>query len=111
MHVLNNGGESVYGRRFPADVARSGQRTIATAGTAQSLITSNFNESISGLYIKALSGNSGSVYIGNDGSGDVTSSNGFELEAGDVIFLNESNPENIILDSANDGDGVSFIYV
>ncbi|GAH01185.1 unnamed protein product, partial [marine sediment metagenome] len=52
--------------------ASSGQKAVATAGTALAL----GSQMIQGpLMVKALEANTGYVYIGNDGSSDVTSAN------------------------------------
>ena len=85
-------------------MAYSGQITIATAGTA---VQGSDTGGGSAFYIKALSGNSGLVYVGNDGADDVTSSNGFELSAGDVVFY-EGILENLWFDAAINGDKVCW---
>ena len=89
--------------------ANSGQTTVTTAGTAVAL----GNGIVGGaLMVKALIGNVGNVYIGNDGAGDVTSANGLELAPGDVmIFDTVSNLSALIVDSAENGEGVSWIML
>ena len=62
----------------------SGQKTIATAGTALALGSQVINAPV---MIKALDTNTGVVAVGNDGAGDVTVSNGMRLDAGDVIIF------------------------
>ena len=85
----------------------SGQKTIATAGTALALGSQVINVP---LMIKALDTNTGVVAVGNDGAWDVTVSNGMRLEAGDVIiFKFVGNLANIILDVAVNGEGVSWL--
>jgi len=55
--------------------AISGQTTVTTAGTAVQLSATEFR--INGpLIVKGLDGNTGATYVGNDGAGDVTASNG-----------------------------------
>jgi hypothetical protein len=79
----------------------SGQITVTTAGTAvQGPDIPGY-----GFFIRALSTNTGVVYLGNDGADDVTSANGFELSPGDLMFI-EIPPtlENIWFDAAEDGD-------
>lgn len=64
--------------------ARSGQITVSTAGTAvqgPSAPTGRW------FMIEAHPDNTGTVWVGNDGAGDVTSSNGFGLDAGDTVTL------------------------
>ena len=89
--------------------AISGQNTVAAAGTAEALGTGRVNGA---LRVKALSTNSGLVYVGNDGADDVTSANGFELSASDeVIFAYVGNLEDLYIDSATNDDGVSWIIL
>jgi hypothetical protein len=86
----------------------SGQITVTTHGTAvQGTATVK-----KGTYlIKALSGNSGLVYVGNDGAGDVTSANGYELSAGDQIVVVVSNLNGLWFDSASDGDKLCWLFL
>lgn len=87
----------------------SGQKLVTTAGTAVTMGTGRVNGS---LMIKALSTNTGLVYVGNDGAGDVTSANGFELDAGEaVVFEYVGSMASLYLDSAEDGEGVSWIVL
>jgi hypothetical protein len=90
--------------------ALSGQKTVTTAGTAVALGASQL---INGpLMVKALDTNTGVVAIGNDGANDVTVSNGLRLEAGDnVIFSFVGNLASLWLDSAGNGEGVSWIML
>jgi hypothetical protein len=87
--------------------ALCGQKTVTTAGTAVAL----GSQAIGGpLAVKALAANTGVVVIGNDGAGDVTTSNGFQLSAGEVIVFNHvANLANIIVDSAVSGEGVCWL--
>jgi hypothetical protein len=86
----------------------SGQKTITTAGTAEKLGT----QDISGpLMIKALDTNTSVVALGNV-SEDVTVSNGLRLEAGDVVVFDfVGNLASLWLDSAVNGEGVSWIML
>lgn len=89
--------------------AISGQTTVTTAGTAVQLSATEFR--INGpLIVKGLDGNTGATYVGNDGAGDVTASNGYELGAGDaVVFDYVGDLQDIWVDSATDGDIVCWI--
>ena len=91
-------------------MALSGQKTVTTAGTAVTLGTSQL---INGpLMVKALDTNSGVVALGNDGANDVTVSNGIRLDAGEeVYFPFVGNIASIYLDSAVNGEGVSWIML
>lgn len=82
----------------------NGQNTVASAGTAEAIGSSQ--AILSGVTVKALAGNSGLVYIGNSG---VDSANGFELAAGEQIFVEVANVATVYVDSATNDDGVSWI--
>src|SRR3990167_7796602 len=92
---------------------RSGQTTVAAAGTAVAVGAS----SVIGyaFAFKALAGNAGIVYVGNDGAGDVTSANGYELSAGEQILVEGSGPNEQInlaqffVDAATNGDKVAWL--
>ena len=88
-------------------MAASGQNTVAVAGTAEALGT----QQIAGpLAVKALTTNTDLIYIGNDGAGDVSSANGFQLAAGEVIIFDHvSNLSAIYIDAAVNGEGVSWL--
>lgn len=92
----------------------SGQETVDAAGTAQRVAAvGTVGEAFA---IKALSGNAGLVYIGNDGAGDVTSANGYELSAGDQILIEATGRGTIDLgdvwlDAATNDDGVAWLKI
>jgi hypothetical protein len=94
-------------REIADDAAISGQKTVAAAGTAEVLGSATITGA---LAIKALTTNTDLVYIGNDGSDDVSSSNGYPLDAGDVhIFEYISALSVLYVDSAVNGEGVAWI--
>ena len=87
----------------------SGQKTVTTAGTAVVLGSLSIGCSI---LVKALETNTGIVALGNDGADDVTVSNGYRLAAGEVcVFDNVNSLAAIYLDSAVNGEGVSWIKI
>jgi len=88
-------------------MAISGQKTVTTAGTAVQLGT----QPIQGpLLVKALDTNTGIVAVGNDGAGGVTVSNGLRLLKGESVeFQWVGSLATLWLDSAVDGEGVSWI--
>ncbi len=89
--------------------ALSGQKTIATAGTALALGSQVINAP---LMIKALDTNTGIAAVGNDGAGDVTVSNGMRLSPGDVIIMEfVGDLANIIVDVATNGEGVAWLVL
>ncbi len=85
-------------------MADSGQITIAAAGTAQQ------GPATGGLFVavKALVGNAGNVYAGNDASGDVTSDNGFEFAPGEGVVVKKSL-DTLWFDAAISGDKFSWL--
>lgn len=88
-------------------MATSGQKTVAAAGTAEQL---GAGVCLCGLMIKALIDNTGFIYLGNDGAGDVTSANGLVLSAGDFIVIPAlARFEHVYIDSSVNGEGVSWI--
>ena len=85
-------------------MADSGQITVTTAGTAVQ------GPSTGGLQVavKAMAGNSGIVYVGNDAAGDVTSANGFELSAGEGVVVRK-NLNALWFDAATNGDKLCWL--
>jgi hypothetical protein len=87
--------------------AHSGHTTVTTAGTEVVLGTGTFQRS---LAVKALSTNTGIIYIGNAGDGTVSSSTGFELLASDVIVFEYVHQLNdILVDASINAQGVSWL--
>lgn len=86
----------------------SGKTTVTTAGTAVVL----GNQKVDGpLMVKALLANTGNIYVGNV-SGDVASTNGLELDAGEVVIFNYiGDLNNIYIDSSVNGEGVSWLLL
>ena len=87
----------------------SGQTTVASAGTAVPLADFALNAP---LMVRALPGNSGAVALGNDGSGDVSTSSGLLLSAGEaVVFEFTGHLSSLLLDAENDGDGAAWLVL
>jgi len=87
--------------------ALSGQTTVTTAGTAVPLGSQPINGP---LVVKALQANTNPVAIGNDGTNDVTLSNGLQLAAGDaVVFDFVGNLSSIWIDATTNGEGVAWL--
>ena len=89
----------------PIDAVASGQKTISSAGTAETLATST---AIVSVTIKALAANTGNVYVGGS---NVDDTNGFVLAKGDTVSLDVDNLADVYLDVDTNGEGVSFIYI
>jgi hypothetical protein len=87
--------------------ALSGQKTVTTAGTAEALGSQPIGGPVA---VKALAANTGIVFIGCDGASDVTSANGFQLSAGEVIVFNHvADLSAIFVDAAVNGEGVCWL--
>ena len=90
----------------------SGRKTVTAAGTREILLAGSIK--VLSVTIKALRGNGGKVYVGDN---LVSSTVGFELDAGDSIDLATDDPKKpidltqIYLDVGTSGEGVTFIYL
>jgi len=82
----------------------NGQVSVTTAGTAVALASSSV--SISKVTIKANAGNTGDIFVGDSG---VTSSNGLILAAGESVDVSIDDLNKVYIDSATNGDGISYI--
>ena len=88
-------------------MAISGQKTITAAGTAEPLGAQRIDGP---LMVKALTTNTDLAYLGSDGAGDVSSSNGLPLAAGDVVIFEwVGHLASILVDVAVDGEGVAWL--
>ena len=95
----------------------TGQKTVTTAGTAERLIA--YEYLVKSLMVKALKGNTDLIYIGNK---DVSSTIGDEVSPGGIRnYTAEIDPDtgklkplvlsHFWLDSAVNGEGVSYEYI
>lgn len=82
-----------------------GQRVVTNAATEESLAAAPTPLTI-GVTVKALEANNGKIYVGFTG---VTAENGFELSAGEQIFMPVKDLEDVFIDTDTDGEGVSFM--
>jgi hypothetical protein len=84
----------------------SGQKTVTAAGTAERIST---GQKVNGaVMVKALPGNTGLVYVGNV-DGDVDSTNGMPLSAGEALVFNRvGDLAEIWVDAAVNGEGIAW---
>ncbi len=82
------------------------EQVTTNAGTAVQI--SSTSTPIKAISIKALSTNTGIVYVGD---ADVDSSNGRELEAGESIDIDIDNLTKVWIDVSVNGEGVSFAAI
>ena len=83
-----------------AGALRSGQITVTTAGTA---VAGPSTPNGTLWAIKAHPDNTDTVWFGNDGADDITSSNGFPLDAGETIIV-ETTPTGTLAEYYFDSD-------
>ena len=81
-----------------------GQTTVTTAGTEVPLIGST--TVAKWVIVKALATNTGNIFVG---ANPVTSSTGYVLAPGEAAPLTHDDLNEIYIDSAVNGEGVSYI--
>lgn len=79
----------------------AGQKSVTSAGTPEQLTTTS--TPIKSVTIKANIGNVGDIYV--------VANTGFILGQGDGVSFDIDDLSKVYIDSANDGDGVSYLYV
>jgi len=84
----------------------SGQETVDSAGTDQTIRPAGSQAITSGVTVKALAGNTGIVYVGAE---NVAAATGFELSAKESVFLEVADIASVWIDAATTDDGVSWI--
>jgi hypothetical protein len=89
-------------------MAMSGQTTVTTAGTEVQL---NANQACNSVIIKALSTNTGIMYVGNDGANAVSSSTGYPLNKDEYVVLEVLNLNNVYVDASVNGEKVAWIIL
>lgn len=93
------------GKEIP-DTIFNGKVTVTTHGTRVKITAGT--TPVKSVTIKALSTNTGLIYVGN---ATVASTNGFQLSAGESVSFDISDLTNINIDSAVDGEGVSYLAI
>jgi hypothetical protein len=93
--------------------ARSGAITVTTAGTAVQgpSYPKAGNDKLVAFYIKADADNTDTVYVGNDGSGDVSATNGFPLNSGESIVIEANSLDDLWFDADVNGEKIRWIQV
>lgn len=82
----------------------NGKTIVTTAGTRVVLATTQYIKS--GVNIKALAANTGTIYVGN---ATVTSANGYALAAGQSVFVEVDNLNTVNLDASVSGESVTYL--
>lgn len=89
----------------PPTTIFNGKTTVTTAGTR---VTLSGSTTIKSVTVKALSTNTGFIYVGN---ATVAASNGHQLLAGDSISMDIANLTTVNIDSSVNGEGVTYFGV
>ena len=90
----------------------AGTTTVATAGTEVQI--SNTTNKVRWIQVKALAANSGISYLGVS---DVSTTNGYELSAGNTLEINFGEQGGTVafstfyVDVASSGDKVSWVVI
>ena len=91
-------------RTRPARAIYTVVKIVTTAGTRVAVGTTTGLER--GVTVKAKATNTGLIYAG---SVLVASSNGYWLSPGDEVFMETASLADVYIDSAVNGEGVTFI--
>lgn len=83
----------------------NGKTTVTTSGIRVTLASSTTVKSVT---IKALSTNTGIIYVGNS---SVASTNGLQLQASESVSIDIANLNTVNIDSSVSGEGVTYIGV
>lgn len=84
-----------------------GQNTVAAAGTSERLVATSTPLKV-GITVKALASNTTAIWIGTDVGANL-STTGFELAAGEQVFIPITDAVSITIDATTSTEGVSYI--
>lgn len=87
---------------------RTGQTTVSNAGTAVAVSSVRYS-SFGDFLIKAHPGNTGPIWLGNDGGNDVTINNGLPFGPGEGCHLKEQSLQELFVDAEHNGDTVCWL--
>lgn len=83
-----------------------GQNTDVDLGAAEQIVVAS-NPATTGVIVKALPGNLGILYVGNDNT--VTTATGFPLESGETITLEVDDANKIWVIADIDNQGLAWV--
>lgn len=84
----------------------SGQITVTSAGTE---VQGTAVKTPNGVFVKAMGANTGYMYVGNNGDGTVSSTTGYELDAGDQIYIPVAMLSDLWVDASVNGEKVCWV--
>ena len=88
----------------PGSIIGSGKTLVTTAG---SRVVLGSSLAITSVTIRALSTNTGLIYVG---SYIVASTNGFQLSSQETVSIDIDNINKVYIDSSVNLEGVTYIY-
>jgi hypothetical protein len=88
------------------DSIPTGVNGQGTVGTTSAFLSPVNHKLLSGVIVKALSDNAGTVYVG---FGDVTTATGFPLSAGDSVPLNIEELHKVKIIASEASQGFAFL--
>ena len=94
-------GQPLPVKQDPESTIYAGAKDVTTGGTPEDLAGAQALNV--GVHVKAKAGNTGLVYVGPNGSVN------FELSAKESVFIPCDDLATIEVDSAEDGEGVTYI--
>ena len=83
-----------------------GKETVDSAGTDQTIRAAGSQAIKSGVTVKALAGNTGSIYVGAE---NVAAATGFELSAKESVFIEVADIASVWIDASVTDDGITYI--
>lgn len=98
--------DSIITEVEPGNTGGNFHKTVTTAGSAEQLITAS--TPCKSVIVKALETNTGNIYVGFSG---VDSTNGIDIGSGSAVNISINNVNLLYIDSDNNGEGVSVIYI
>jgi hypothetical protein len=97
---------AVIGPAVSVASAISGLITVTTAGTA---VQGGNVALTNGVFVKAHPDNTDTVWVGNDGAGDVAATNGYPLDAGEFIVIQVDNLSDLWFDADVNGEKICWL--
>ena len=88
----------------PPSTVYNGLNTVTTAATREALAGAQALSA--GVQIKAEADNTGIIYVGD---ATVAAANGYQLAAGETVFISIDNLDEVYLDTSVNTEGVTFI--
>lgn len=88
-------------------MALSGLITVTTAGTA---VQGPSTPGVYAVAVKAHPNNSDTVWVGNDGAGDVAATNGFPLNPGEGVVV-QGSLDSLFFDADVSGEKLCWLVV